>query len=91
MAVPEAFYMVWRAGGDSPTRRHDTIESAREESRRLAKENPCMEFFILRAIEGVIYTENPYRIRNFKKQHEEGMVWTPDSNPRQLTDSFPKY
>jgi hypothetical protein len=68
--VPDAFYMVWRNGGSCPTKRHETIESAREESRRLAESNPCIEFFVMRAIEGVTYTENPFRIRNFRKQKE---------------------
>jgi hypothetical protein len=68
--VPEAFYLVWKSGGDAPTKRHELIESAREEARRLAKDNPQIEFFVMRAIEGVIYTENPWRCRNFCKQKE---------------------
>jgi len=68
--VPDAFYMVWRNGGYAPTKKHETIESAREESRRLAKQEPQVEYFILRVIEGVMYNENPYRVRNFKKQKE---------------------
>ena len=68
--VENAFYLVWKSGGDAPSRRHELIESAREEAKRLAKDNPGIEFFVTRAIEGVMYTENPFRIRNFKKQKE---------------------
>jgi len=81
--VENAFYMVWRNGGNCPTRRHELIESAREEAKRLAKDNPCQEFFVTRAIEGVIYNENPYRCRNFRKQPEQGMVCSPNSTRRQ--------
>ena len=66
----DAFYLVWKSGGDAPTKRHELVESAREEARRLAESNPGMEFFIMRVIEGVTYSENPWRMRNFKKQKE---------------------
>lgn len=33
----ESFYMVFVEGGDSPTYKHDTIESAEEEAKRLAQ------------------------------------------------------
>jgi hypothetical protein len=71
MSVDNAFYLVWKGGGDTPTRRHDTIEEARMEQRRLAMENPGMEFFVLRAISGVIYRDDPWRCRNFKHQKGE--------------------
>jgi hypothetical protein len=70
MMSPDTFYLVWKSGGDAPTKRHELIESAREEARRLAHDNPCIEFFVMRTIEGVTYTENPWRMRNFKKQKE---------------------
>ena len=77
--VENAFYLVWKSGGDTPTKRHELIESAREEAKRLAKDNPGIEFFVTRAIEGVIYTENPWRCRNFKKKVER--EWDGPLNP----------
>lgn len=58
-----------------PIKRHMIIEEAREESRRLAKGYPGVESFVLRAVEGVTYKEQPYTVRNFKKQKGEDRVY----------------
>jgi len=69
--VDNAFYLVWKSDGSTPIKRHETIASAREEARRLAKENQGLEFFIMRVIAGVKYMEDPWRYRNFKKGNGE--------------------
>ena len=69
--VADSFYLVWREGGNIPKIKHSTIESARKESRRLAQDFPQVEFFVCRAIEGVTYLENPFKVRCFKKQNEK--------------------
>ena len=68
--VDDAFYLVWKSGGDCPTKRYMEIENAREEARRLAQENHCIEFFVLRVLEGVTYNESPFRCRNFKHSNK---------------------
>jgi hypothetical protein len=64
----ESFYLVWNTIAGKPVVRHETLEKAREEARRLAQNNPCIEFFVLRAIEGITYREDPWRIRTFCKR-----------------------
>uniref|UniRef100_A0A6M3XYF4 Uncharacterized protein n=1 Tax=viral metagenome TaxID=1070528 RepID=A0A6M3XYF4_9ZZZZ len=66
--MEKAFYMVWRAESGDPVKKHETIELAREEARRLARLHPCIEFFVLRAVEGWSYRENPWRSRSFCKE-----------------------
>ena len=66
--MEKSFYMVWRDMGGNPIKRHETIEAAREEARRLAQENPCIEFFVLRVVEGWAYREDPWRSRSFCKK-----------------------
>ena len=64
----EGFYLVWTPGGGIPIKRHYTCQEAREEARRLAQNNPCIEFFVLRAVEGITYREDPWRTRSFCKR-----------------------
>ena len=63
----ESRYYVWCQTRDLPVVIHDTLESAREESRRLAQKTPEVDFMIVRAVENVKYTEYPFRITNFCK------------------------
>ena len=64
----ESFYMVWNPKASKPIKRHNSCEEAREEARRLAQNNPCIEFFVLRAVEGITYREDPWRTRSFCKR-----------------------
>ena len=64
----KSFYLVWNPGRDVPKRRHDTIDDARKEARRLAELQPGEEFFVLRAVEGIQYREDPWRMRTFCKR-----------------------
>ena len=61
----ESKYYVWCPTRDMPTRAHPGVEEARIESRRLAEQNPEVEFIILRAVESVTCTQNPYRVVNY--------------------------
>jgi hypothetical protein len=44
------YYYVFRVGGNIPTVRHETIESAHRESERLARIHPGQSFEILQCI-----------------------------------------
>ena len=63
----ESFYVVWNPADHNPIRRHDSIEQATEEARRLAQANPGIEFIVLRAIQGITWSADPWRTRNFCK------------------------
>ena len=52
----ESFYMVLNPTEHNPIRRHDSIEQAIEEARRLAQAVPGVEFITLRAIQGVTWS-----------------------------------
>lgn len=65
MSNNESFYVVWNPGGDAPFVRHGSVEKAREEARRLALLNPSAEFFVLRAVESVQYSTNPFVCRSY--------------------------
>lgn len=60
----EKFWMVWSPQGSRPTRKHYTRESADTEASRLANANPGMEFFTLKAVQGV--TADSPRLRLIK-------------------------
>ncbi len=63
--MSESKYYVWCKVRDLPTREHASIDAARTEARRLATENPEIEFMVVRAIEMVKYTESPYRVVSY--------------------------
>lgn len=63
----EVIYLVWNPGGTNPTCRHNTIESARNEARRLCQLHHGQEFFVLRAIESVQYRTDPFVCKNYSK------------------------
>lgn len=65
--MPDSIYVVWNPSAENPKKRHETLESAREESRRLAQANPGQEFFVLRAVEAVMYREDPWRHRTLSR------------------------
>jgi len=46
------FYMIWKSspGGNAPSKVHETLESAKIESERLAENNPGNVFVVLKAI-----------------------------------------
>lgn len=46
------FWMVYSPSGRAPTYRHGTVESAKNEARRLANENQGCDFFVLKALGG---------------------------------------
>lgn len=45
------FWMVWSPQGNTPTYKHATYESARDEAIRLARVNPGKRFYVLTATE----------------------------------------
>lgn len=47
----DVFWMVWCPHGHSPTVRHATRTKAANEAKRLARENPDREFYVLEAQE----------------------------------------
>jgi hypothetical protein len=63
----ESFYVVWNPADRNPIKRHDDVQSATEEARRLAQANPGIEFITLRAIKGITWRDDPWRIRDFCK------------------------
>jgi hypothetical protein len=41
------FWMVWNERGHAPTYKHETLQSARTEAERLARNNPTHVFHVL--------------------------------------------
>lgn len=50
----EGFYVVWCPTTGAPRVRHDSLEKADAEAKRLARQNPLHEFFVLAAIQHVV-------------------------------------
>jgi hypothetical protein len=46
-----SFWLVWNPQAGSPTRQHDTFQSARIESERLARANRGQRFIVLQSVE----------------------------------------
>lgn len=61
----QPIYLVWNPNGTNPKCRHDSVESARAEAKRLSEANPNQEFFVLRAVESVEYRTNPFICKNY--------------------------
>ena len=66
----ESRYFVFKLGGASPTKIHETLESARQESRRLCELDKGATFCVMRAIESVQYRTNPYQVTNYSKREK---------------------
>lgn len=57
------FWIVWSpTGKHPPTMRHNTEQGAIDEAERLARLNPCQEFYCLSA-EHLRVTDNMLRVR----------------------------
>ena len=65
--MPESIYIVWNTSKGIPFKRHDTVESARGEARRLCEENHGHEFFVARVIESVKFRRDPYETKMYGK------------------------
>ena len=50
MSKIEKFFVVWSPGRGVPVVRHPSFNVAKDEARRLAKQQPGDEFFVLAAI-----------------------------------------
>lgn len=46
----EVFWVVWNPCGGAPTVRHRVFEDARREAKRLARETPDQQFFVLKSV-----------------------------------------
>ena len=46
---PAPFWLVWRDGGDLPTVRHNSVDKAETEAKRLAMASPGETFWVLPA------------------------------------------
>ena len=68
MNTNPVIYLVWNPSGDNPKMRHDSIESARAEARRLCQIHRGQEFFVLRAVESVQYRTDPFVCKNYGKK-----------------------
>lgn len=64
----KSYYVVWRISGEAPTKRHESIESAREEAKRLAVLHQESEFVVLRAVESIKYRSSPFQITSYCKR-----------------------
>lgn len=54
IAAGSAFWMVWRDGGESPKRKHETEEAAKAEARRLGRLFAGTTFHVLKAVGAVV-------------------------------------
>ena len=43
----DGFWLVWREGGNPPTRKHEFQDMAEAEAERLARLNPGVRFYVL--------------------------------------------
>lgn len=50
MQPMKVFWVVWNPEAGNPTFRHPSYESARTEAKRLARENPDTQFFVLKSV-----------------------------------------
>lgn len=56
-------YMIFNAnGGDIPRIRHEALGDARKEAKRLAQKEPNANFYILKVVESVRMSWNPFEI-----------------------------
>lgn len=55
------FWMVYGNGQGRPTRKHPDPRHAWGEARRLSRENPGVEFFVLEAVGGLVVSKTPPR------------------------------
>jgi hypothetical protein len=46
----DTFFLVWNPEGRAPTRKHETLDIAIGEARRLASLNQNQKFYVLRAV-----------------------------------------
>jgi hypothetical protein len=66
--IYRTFYVVWAPTNGPAFRRHDTMEAARDEARRLCQLNHGSEFFVMRACESVQYRTDPFVTKTFSKK-----------------------
>lgn len=66
IATQDAFWIVWREDGASPTRKHKTRHSAEQEARRLALLTPGKRFIVL-------YTETAFEVADPIKRIDYAM------------------
>lgn len=66
----QSMYLVWCPQGNSPTKRHPDVDSARAEARRLCQldENIGKTFFVLRAVESVQYRTDPFVCKSYARR-----------------------
>lgn len=58
MSLPNRpFWMVYGIGMDAPTHKHNSVTTAREEAKRLARKFPGDCFIVLEAVEAVLKRE----------------------------------
>lgn len=58
-------YYVWRIGGNAPNVEHSSLKSAEEEARRLAELNKGCFFAVIKCIEAVGYSNDPFVVVKF--------------------------
>lgn len=55
--APKPFWMIVGIGQGSPSMKHDSIEKAETEAKRLARNNPGVTFVVLQAVSAVTKRE----------------------------------
>ena len=63
------FWMVWREGSPTTRVRHALKGAAMQEAERLAKQNPCERFYVLKTIAAVVSSEP--EVKHLKLTPEE--------------------
>lgn len=57
MPKEQCFYVVWRIGGEAPTRTHDSYDAAKTEARRLALKCRGEKFAVLKSVSSHVSLE----------------------------------
>lgn len=61
MMEHKKFWMVWNPNGRQPRYEHINRQSADMEAERLARDNPGEQFFVLKAVAGVVSEPKPVK------------------------------
>lgn len=55
--MEQTFWMVWNPARNAPTCKHESLDSAEREAKRLARINPDEQFFVLESVSGWVKSD----------------------------------